>query len=637
MSRLNPICKGLPALFSSATRACGLALILTTLPAAAGAADKLVLQLHREPQFEFAGYYAALWQGYYRDAGLEVEVKPGNPSGAPPVDAVREVAEGRAQFGTGTLQLLIRAAEGQSLLLLAPIFQQSGAAVYYRADGDFPSPGALLGGRTGRLPASNILDLELRTALYSEAVDPDKLRSLAIEPGQAITDLASRRVDAVVGSAWELPWQAREQGIALRSFNPADYRTEFYGDSLFSLQRLAKADPLTVRRFREASIKGWGFALQHADQVAARILSKLPVRVPVSDPAGFARYQTEIARKLARYPDVPLGHTNPARWSRIQQSLIAIGAISSPADLEAFLYDPDASARNGTEQRTPIIGLAAEAAALLAVAGFLWNRRRRGRAVSAGAATVDRREPVGGRLARTATPLAATLRRLADRIGSWFDGFCRPTRMQSLLDRWVSGASGVLHRLAHRSAAATAGTGPGPRPTDLNATLTAIEGSIRRRVPHSVGCRFSLLPEPWLCHVEADGVAAAIFDLVAAAVADMPAGGDLIVGTRQYAVDDAAAGEFGGAVGDYVRLTVKDNGSGLSAERLDHIFEPGATTRPAVAAAEQLTRRLGGFARVESSEGIGTAVHLYFRRAAAAAEGGQPRPPEADEQSQAAA
>src|SRR5215472_12620540 len=53
MSRRNPISKMLPALFPSAIRARGLALILTTLPGAAEAADKLVLQLHREPQFEF--------------------------------------------------------------------------------------------------------------------------------------------------------------------------------------------------------------------------------------------------------------------------------------------------------------------------------------------------------------------------------------------------------------------------------------------------------------------------------------------------------------------------------------------------------------------------------------------------------
>jgi len=64
-----------------------------------------------------------------------------------------------------------------------------------------------------------------------------------------------------------------------------------------------------------------------------------------------------------------------------------------------------------------------------------------------------------------------------------------------------------------------------------------------------------------------------------------------------------------------VRLTVKDNGSGFSAECLESVFDPAVTVRPAVPAARELAGRLGGFARVESVEGIGTAVHLYFCRA----------------------
>jgi ABC-type nitrate/sulfonate/bicarbonate transport system substrate-binding protein len=125
MSRRFPIFAALIALEPLAIRACWLALVLTAAPGVASAADKLVLQLHRAAQFEFGGYYAALWQGFYREAGFDVEIKSGAPSGAQAIDPVREIAEGRAQFGTETVQLLIRAAQGQSLLLLAPIFNRA--------------------------------------------------------------------------------------------------------------------------------------------------------------------------------------------------------------------------------------------------------------------------------------------------------------------------------------------------------------------------------------------------------------------------------------------------------------------------------------------------------------------------------
>src|SRR5882762_2747971 len=127
-------------------------LALTALAGSAAGADPFVLQLHGPAQFEFAGYYAALWQGFYRDSGLTIEIKPGAGRGDSPIDPVREVTEGRAQFGTGTAELVVRTAQGLPLLLLAPIFQQSGAAVYYRADADFPSPAALAKAKLGRLP-----------------------------------------------------------------------------------------------------------------------------------------------------------------------------------------------------------------------------------------------------------------------------------------------------------------------------------------------------------------------------------------------------------------------------------------------------------------------------------------------------
>src|ERR1700752_800020 len=99
MSRRISISAWFSAPRPSLIRASMLALALTGSPGGAGAADKLVLQLHRAAQLEFAGYYAALWQGFYREAGLEVEINPGAPPGNYPIDPVREITEGRAQFG----------------------------------------------------------------------------------------------------------------------------------------------------------------------------------------------------------------------------------------------------------------------------------------------------------------------------------------------------------------------------------------------------------------------------------------------------------------------------------------------------------------------------------------------------------
>ena len=578
MGKLNRVATTLHKL---AICACCLAPILASTPRAAIAADQVVLQLHRGVQFEFAGYYAALWKGFYREAGIEVEIKPDGPPGAATTDAVREVVERRAQFGTGTTQLLVHATEGSPLVLLAPIFQRSAAAIYYRADGNFSSIHSLLTAKLGRSLPSNVLDLEFRTVSRSKDIDPDKVKYVSIEPMQAIAALAERRVDAVVGSAWELPWQAQERSVAVKSVDFSGLSPEFYGDALFTLQRFANAEPGTVRRFREASIRGWEYALQYPNEIVARV-AELPAPVPVRDPGGFARYQSEVARKLAHFPDIPLGHSDAERWNGIQQSLIAIGAISHPVDLEGFLYEAGKGGAGFTQRLALLIVVPAAVSGLFFGLGQVWRRPRRSGTLIAASPALDR-------LFAVARLRLARLRALG---GAGFDRMRR--------------------RLRHL-AGLTRGGPPSTASIDLNSALTGSEESLRP-LSRDVKWRLSLHPEIRLCYADSDSVTALVRILVAEAVADMPKGGELAIGTRQFAIDHTTAAAFPGSIpGDYVRLTVRDSGLGLSAERLENVFYPLKTDRPGAAAAWELTRRLGGFAAVESAEGVGTAVHLYFR------------------------
>ena len=57
--------------------------------------DKVILQLKWKHQFQFAGYYAAQENGYYKDAGLDVTILEARPG----VDPVEQVLEGKADFG----------------------------------------------------------------------------------------------------------------------------------------------------------------------------------------------------------------------------------------------------------------------------------------------------------------------------------------------------------------------------------------------------------------------------------------------------------------------------------------------------------------------------------------------------------
>ena len=79
----------------------GAAMVLAASHPAA-ALDSVSMQLKWKHQFQFAGYYQALEQGFYRAAGLDVTIREGGPD----VDVAEAVASGKADFGACSAHVL---------------------------------------------------------------------------------------------------------------------------------------------------------------------------------------------------------------------------------------------------------------------------------------------------------------------------------------------------------------------------------------------------------------------------------------------------------------------------------------------------------------------------------------------------
>ena len=72
----------------------------------AHAADSVTIQLKWVAQAQFAGYFVAQGKGFYKDAGLDVTIKPGGPDVAPP----QVIAGGGATSGPPALIVTSRPA-----------------------------------------------------------------------------------------------------------------------------------------------------------------------------------------------------------------------------------------------------------------------------------------------------------------------------------------------------------------------------------------------------------------------------------------------------------------------------------------------------------------------------------------------
>jgi ABC-type nitrate/sulfonate/bicarbonate transport system substrate-binding protein len=228
----------------------------------AAALDQVSLQLKWKHQFQFAGYYAALAQGYYRNAGLDVTIREGGPD----IDAAEAVAGGKADFGVCGASVLGEWAKGRRLVVLAVIFQQSPAIILVPRRADISSVSDLRGRTLMDAPGSD----EIAAMLKHEGVDYAALPRTDRTGNPR--DLLAGRADAMVAYSTNEPFVLEQLGAAYRTFSPGAHGVDFYGDNLCASEAEVKAHPERVAAFRAASLKGWAYALAHKEATVDLIL-----------------------------------------------------------------------------------------------------------------------------------------------------------------------------------------------------------------------------------------------------------------------------------------------------------------------------------------------------------------------------
>jgi len=156
------------------------------------------------------------------------------------------------------------------------------------------------------------------------------------------------------------------------------------------------------------------------------------------------------------------------------------------------------------------------------------------------------------------------------------------------------------------------------------APATLVEG-MRELIDRTIGERIRISTrrpgDDWLVWADPTGLENAVLNLCVNARDAMPEGGDLII-----AVDNVRlrAGQVGALeAGDYARISVSDEGSGIAPEHLERVFEPFFTTKPVGKGTGLGLSQIFGFARqsggdvtIDSAVGEGTTVAILLPRAA---------------------
>ncbi len=313
----------------------------------AGSLQKVTLQLQWKHQFEFAGFYAAVAQGYYRDAGLKVSFREYNGT-----SSVDTVLGGEATFGLDSSGLIAEYIKGKPILLLANFFKRSPLILLTQKS--INSLSKLKYKRVMGLE-NTLKNITILTMLEKFQLSPKNL-FLVPRSKSAIDDFVAGKIDALVAFSSNEPYWLKKRNVAFNVFDPSFFGAPYYEANLFTSRSLYAKDPDLVRRFTEASIKGWQYALKHKEEIIDLIHRQYNTQKKSKE---ALLYEANAIEKVMTTTLYPIGSISASRVRLIMEDLLRSSYIKNQKNTDpmGLIYHDGAALPARTENKSSVANL----------------------------------------------------------------------------------------------------------------------------------------------------------------------------------------------------------------------------------------------------------------------------------------
>ena len=269
---------------------------------------KLKLVLDWTPNTNHTGLYVAMDKGYYKEAGIELEIVQ------PPEDGAEVlVASGKADFGISFQDTMAGALSKDSPLpikAVAAITQHNTSGIMSRKGDGITTPKGLEGKKyaTWDLPIEKAI---LKNVVEKDGGDFAKVELIPSTVTDEVSALSTKQIDAVwVYYGWA-GISAKVKGFdfdyfAFKDINPT---FDYYTPVLITNDNMIKNNSDTVKKFLEATKKGYEFAAGNP-QDAAEILLKYAPEID----SKLANASQEYLSTCYIDKDIPWGYIDSERW-----------------------------------------------------------------------------------------------------------------------------------------------------------------------------------------------------------------------------------------------------------------------------------------------------------------------------------
>jgi len=292
--------------------------------ASAQSATSVAMQLGWFANSQMAGDFTAIGKGYFKDAGLDVNIVPGGPS----IDPVGVVASGSVPIGNvASIGVLVAGrSRGVPIKAFASAFQRHPFAFFFLRESGIKTPADFAGKTIGIQGTARPL---LDAVLAKYQVPRDKVNVIII--GGTTTPLLTKQADVVTGwiinYAQNLPIQGKSDHFLLWDLGIRMYAyTYFTTDQAYG----ARKDVLT--RYISAAARGWLYAKDHPEEAVDFVLkstSGLDREMEVPTWKVSIPYISSDATRQRGW-----GYMDPQVWSNLSDIYHALDQIPRkvPAD-----------------------------------------------------------------------------------------------------------------------------------------------------------------------------------------------------------------------------------------------------------------------------------------------------------------
>ncbi len=292
-------------------------------------ADSLSVRLTWLHQSQFAGLYLAADKGFYKDAGLTVDLKAGGLE----YPSIKMATVGNDEIGiTSADQILLARSKGAPVVALAAMYQKSPAVLFSLKKTGILTPNDLRGKRIGIKYGDNS-EIPIRALLRKIGLSEKDITEVSVSYDPS--PLIQGQVDAFADFAINAPLTVEEKGYQINEILPADYGINMYADVIFTTEDVLRRKRPAIIAFLRATIKGYQYAIDHPDEAVSATLKRDANLKP-----DHERRMFDASVPFWKPAGSRLGEMKEEDWAGLNDILLSSGLLKQRVSLnQAINYD----------------------------------------------------------------------------------------------------------------------------------------------------------------------------------------------------------------------------------------------------------------------------------------------------------